>query len=214
MPHGPMALPTELPERLEQIQQFLVECDRFKTVLRRNYIVDGSRLENDAEHSWHMALYAVLLQGEVGLEVDLARVLPMILVHDLVEIDAGDTFAYDTAAQQDQAAREQAAADRLFGLLPDDLGRHVRGLWEEFEAGETTEARFARALDRLQAFAQNVASGGKAHREHGVSRPQTRQRMAEALAADPVLERLVEALYDRADRTPGYWSGSGPGSKR
>jgi len=97
MPHGPMAVPSELPERLEQIQQFLVECDRFKTVLRRNYIVDGSRLENDAEHSWHMALYAVLLQREVGLEVDLARVLPMILVHDLVEIDAGDTFAYELA---------------------------------------------------------------------------------------------------------------------
>jgi putative hydrolase of HD superfamily len=197
---------TGLPERLAQIQAFLIECDRFKHVLRRNHTVDGGRWENDAEHTWHMALYAVLLAPEVGLEVDLGRVLSMIVVHDLVEIDAGDTFAYDAAAQADQAEREKAAADRIFGLLPADRARQIRDLWEEFEAGATAEARFARALDRLQAFAQNVASGGKAHREHGVTRAQTRGRMAEALAADPVLAAMVEALYARADGTPGYWT--------
>jgi putative hydrolases of HD superfamily len=191
-----MAEPTE---RLAQIHEFLLFVDQFKQIVRQNYLIDGSRRETDAEHTWHMALYALLLRDEIGFEVDIGRTLALILVHDLVEIHAGDTFAYDEAAKADQAAREEAAAERLFGMLPPDLRARVDGWWREFEAGETPEARFARALDRLQAFGQNVVSRGKSWREHGVTRDRTQGRMAEALASDPAIRSLVERLYDRAD---------------
>src|SRR3546814_12351238 len=135
-----MAEPTP---RLEQIHDFLIFADRFKHIVRQNYLTDGSRRENDAEHTWHMALYALLLKDEIGFEVDIGRTLALILVHDLVEIHAGDTFAYDDAARMDQAAREQAAAARLFGMLPPDLRDRVDGWWREFEEGKTNEARFA-----------------------------------------------------------------------
>jgi putative hydrolase of HD superfamily len=193
-----------LPERLAAILDFLMEIDRFKQVERGGYLADGSRRETDSDHAWHLAVYAILLHGEIGFETDLGRVLCLAAVHDLVEIYAGDTYAYDDAALADQAAREDAAAARLFGRLPDDLRDRVEGYWREFEAGQTPEARFARALDRLQAFAQSVLAGGRAWREHGVPRERTRARMAEALAADPAIARLVEALYDRAD-AGGYW---------
>jgi len=199
-----MALTDDLPDRLARILDFLIACDAFKRIERRNYLADGSRQENDAEHTWHMALYAVLLHGELEGDADLARVLSMIVVHDLVEIHAGDTFAYDDAARAGQAEREEAAARALFGPLPDDVEARVAGLWREFEAGETPEARIARQLDRLQAFAQNIASDGKAHRENGVTRSRTRRRMAETLAGDPTLARLAEALYAHADRR-GLW---------
>src|SRR3546814_204352 len=191
-----MAEPTP---RLEQIHDFLIFADRFKHIVRQNYLTDGSRRENDAEHTWHMALYALLLKDEIGFEVDIGRTLALILVHDLVEIHAGDTFAYDDAARMDQAAREQAAAERLFGMLPPDLRDRVDGWWREFEEGKTNEARFARALDRLQAFGQNVVSGGRSWREHGVTRARTFGRMDEALRSDPAIAALVERLYARAD---------------
>ncbi len=191
-------------DRLAQIQEFLLVCDQFKQVVRQNTLADGSRRETDAEHTWHMALYALLLKDEIGFEVDIAHVLSLVLTHDLVEIHAGDTFAYDDVGRQDQAAREAEAAVKLFGLLPPDLRDKVHGWWTEFEAGETPEARYARALDRLQAFAQNVASGGKSWHEHGVTRARTFSRMQEVLDSDPTLRLMLERLYGRADRE-GSW---------
>jgi putative hydrolase of HD superfamily len=196
---------TEKTGRLEQIHDFLLFADRFKQIVRQNYLTDGSRRETDAEHTWHMALYALLLKDELGFDVDIGRTLALILVHDLVEIFAGDTFAYDDAAMADQAAREDEAAKRLFAMLPPDLRDRVDGWWREFEEGRTNEARFARALDRLQAFGQNVVSGGKSWREHGVTRTRTFRRMNEALECDPAIRALVERLYARAD-VEGSWT--------
>ncbi|HET8726224.1 MAG TPA: HD domain-containing protein [Alphaproteobacteria bacterium] len=190
--------------RLEQIHDFLILTDRFKQVVRQNYLTDGSRRETDAEHTWHMALYALLLKDELGVEVDIGRTLALILVHDLVEIYAGDTFAYDDVGRADQEEREREAAAKLFGMLPPDLRDRVDSWWREFEEGRTNEARFARALDRLQAFGQNVVSRGKSWHEHGVTRARTFGRMNEALESDPAIRALVERLYRRAD-TEGSW---------
>jgi len=163
--------------RFEQQIRFIVEIDRLKRVLRRTLLTDGSRRENSAEHSWHVALMAALLAEYAAPHVDLPRVIEMLLVHDLVEIDAGDTFAYDTAGQSDRAEREQAAADRLFGMLPADQARRLRALWDEFEAGTSDEAKYAIALDRLQPLLQNVHAQGGAWRSHGVTREQILLRM-------------------------------------
>jgi len=187
--------------RTETLLGFLALADRLKTVERRGRVVlpDGtSRRENSAEHCWHLALMAVLLHREIGFSVDLARVLMMVALHDLVEIEAGDTFAYDAASRATQAAREAAAADIVFGALPADLAPALRALWEEFEAGETPEARFAMACDRTQGFLQNILSDGEAWRAHGVSRGATLGRMDAARAVDPVFETLIATLYARA----------------
>ena len=163
-------------ERLERQLRFLAEIDRVKQVFRQTYLSDGSRKENDAEHSWHLALFAVLLAEYANEPVDVARVVRMALVHDIVEVDAGDVFVYDTATRARQAAVERAAAERIFGMLPAEQGAEFRALWEEFEARKTPEARFAGALDRLQPVMLNYLTGGRSWREHGV-------------AADRVLER-------------------------
>ncbi|HKF92080.1 MAG TPA: HD domain-containing protein, partial [Acidimicrobiia bacterium] len=130
--------------------RFVVELDRLKQVLRRTVVTDGRRRENTAEHSWHVAMMALVLADAADEHVDPMRVAKLFLVHDVVEIDAGDTFVYDTDGQESKAARERAAADRLFGLLPDDQDDELRRCWLEFEHGTTADARFARALDRFQ----------------------------------------------------------------
>ncbi len=160
--------------RLSAQLQFLLEADRLKAVIRRSPLTDGSRRENSAEHSWHIALFACVLAEYAAAPVDVGRVVRMLLVHDLVEIDAGDTFAYDAAAHADKHAREQAAADRLFALLPDDQAGEYRALWDEFEARATPEARFAQAMDRLQPILLNVATGGRGWREHAIRAEQVR----------------------------------------
>lgn len=190
------------PERAAAILDFLALADRLKTVERRGRVVlpDGAtRRENSAEHCWSLALIGTLLHAEVAEPVDLARALMMVAIHDLVEIEAGDTFAYDAAGRATQAAREAAAAETVFGLLPGDLGARLRALWEEFEAGETPEARFAMACDRMQGFLQNVMTGGIAWKEHGVSRADTLPRMTPAMQVDPVFAALIGRLYDRAE---------------
>jgi putative hydrolase of HD superfamily len=187
--------------RAEALIGFLALADRLKTVERRGRVPlpDGTtRRENSAEHCWNIALVALLLHREVAAEIDLARVLAMIAVHDLVEIEAGDTYAYDPAGCATQAEREAAAAGIVFGALPPDLGMRLRALWEEFEAGETAEARFAMGCDRLQGFLQNVLSGGLAWREHGVRRADTTPRMSPAMAVDPAFGTLIGTLYARA----------------
>lgn len=155
-------------DRLTRQISFLLEVDRLKGVLRRSYVLGGERRENSAEHSWHVAIAALLLAEHANTEVDLARVVTMLLVHDLVEVEAGDTFIYDQAAMTDRSERERRAADRLFALLPGDQGAAWRLAWEEYEARETEEACFAAALDRLLPVLLNFASRGKAWQEHGV----------------------------------------------
>lgn len=155
-------------ERLEQQMQFIQEIDKEKSIFRQSYIADGTRKENDAEHAWHMSIMALLLKEHVDPEIDLLRTISMLLIHDLVEIDAGDTYAYDEQAKQDQKEREEKAAKRIFGLLPEDQNQSFRNLFEEFENGNSQEARFARALDRFQPMMLNSVSGGKSWKEHGV----------------------------------------------
>lgn len=189
------------PDRAASVLGFLTLADQLKHVLRRGRTLSAegqARWENSAEHSWHVALAAVLLHGEIGFPVDLGRALAMIAAHDLVEIEAGDTFAFDISGAATQAAREQAAADRIFTVLPDDIGLPLRALWEEFEAGQSNEARFAMGCDRLQGFCQGVMSGGLAWREAGVTVAQSARRMDPAVAVDPVFAALIGRLRERA----------------
>jgi len=165
--------------------QFLREIDGLKTVLRMTSVADRSRRENSAEHSWHIATMAVTLAEHAPDGVHIDRVVRMLLVHDIVEVDAGDTFAFDVTGNHDKADRERAAADRLFGLLPVETGTAFRALWEEFEAGQTPDARMANALDRFAALLQNTAAGdGGTWRTHHVSREAVLRRM------DPIREGL------------------------
>jgi putative hydrolase of HD superfamily len=187
-------------QRLTALIDFLALADRLKHIERRGRTVapDGTaRQENSAEHCWNVALLAVLLHGEVREAPDLGHVLAMIAAHDLVEIEAGDTFAYDEAHVLTQAEREKAAADIVFARLPPDLGHRLRGLWEEFEESETAAARFAMACDRAQGFLQGVIGTGH-WRQQSVSEVQTRGRMDPARQVAPVFEALIEALYERA----------------
>lgn len=163
-------------ERLKQQMEFILEVDKVKNIFRQTYIADGKRKENDAEHSWHLALMAVLLKEYANEEVDLAKVLPMVLVHDLVEIDAGDTYAYDDAGAATKAEREKKAAERIFGLLPENQGQQMKALWEEFEAYDTPEAKFAHMLDNSQPLFLNDTTDGKSWAEHQVRKSQIYKR--------------------------------------
>ncbi|MBC8143214.1 MAG: HD domain-containing protein [Armatimonadetes bacterium] len=189
-----------MTERNQQFFDFLVLADRMKQIERRNYVGMTDRHENDAEHSYHMALCLLLLHRETDTPVDLGRALSLVLVHDLVEIYAGDTFAYDAAAVAGQAEREEVAAKRLFDdELPADTGAHFMELWREFEAKETPESRLANACDRLQAFLQNYIAAGRPWRENGVTPETTRPRTNVARETAPVFEELIDEIYARAD---------------
>lgn len=185
-------------QRLHQQIEFLLEIDQLKQVFRQTYLLDQSRKENDAEHSWHFAMLAVILSEYATGSIDLLKVVKMALVHDLVEIDAGDTFLYDTAGQADKAEREKKAADRIFGLLPEDQGTALHALWEEFEANETPEARFAGAIDRLQPLLHNLYTQGRAWREHGIDAAQVRQRNRHIGDGAPELWAHAQKLIDEA----------------
>ncbi len=185
-------------QRLDQQIRFTLEIDNLKHVIRRCYLVNGERRENTAEHSWHLAVGAVVLAEHVDEEVDLLRVLKMALIHDIVEIDAGDTFAYDAKGYEDKAEREQLAAERLFGLLPENQASEFRQLWHEFEAIETPEARFATALDRLMPMLHNYHTEGRAWREHGVTSEQVLGRMKDIRPASESLWQFVQALVQDA----------------
>ena len=187
--------------RLEQQIAFLREVDKLKTVIRQTYIVDESRQENTAEHSWHIAIAALTLAEHSDEPVDINRVIKMLLVHDIVEIDAGDTFAYDVAGHEDKDAREQRAADRLFGLLPDDQQREFRALWDEFEALQTPEARFARAVDMLMPMLHNYHSEGKGWRENGVVSQQVLNRQKQIGKASSALWEAGQKLVAEAVAT-------------
>jgi putative hydrolase of HD superfamily len=186
--------------RLEQQIAFLSEIDRLKSVERRTALIDRSRLENSAEHSWHLAMMALVFGEHAPAGTDTRHAIRLLLVHDLVEVDAGDTFAFDVAAHHDKAAREAAAADRLFALLPRDQATEARALWNEFEEGATLESRFANALDRFSGLLQNWAGrDGGTWRKHGVSRDAVLQRMAPIRDGAPALWPFVQRAIDEAE---------------
>ena len=153
---------------LDQQFAFIREIDREKFIGRQTYLTDGRRKENDAEHAWHMAIMTMLLSEYANEPIDVLHTIGMLLIHDLVEIDAGDTYAYDEEGKKTQADREKYASDRIFGLLPEEQGKMLYDLWLEFEAQKTPEAKFARVMDNLQPMMLNAATDGKAWEEHDV----------------------------------------------
>ena len=163
-------------ERLKKQLAFALEIDKEKNIFRQTHLSNHGRNENDAEHAWHMAIMAYLLKEYANEPVDIGKVMLMCLIHDVVEIDAGDTYAYDETAMASQAERERLAADRIFGLLPDDQRDELRALFEEFEAGETAEAKFARTMDNLQPLMLNNSNNGGDWREHQVTKSQIMKR--------------------------------------
>lgn len=163
-------------ERLEQQLKFIVEIDKVKNIFRQTYLADGRRKENDAEHSWHIALMAYLLQEYAEEPVDVPKVMLMVSIHDLVEIDAGDTYAYDSEGAKTKREREVKAAERIFGILPEDQGAYLRELWDEFEEYETADAKYAHLLDNFQPLLLNDASDGKSWKEHTVQKAQIYKR--------------------------------------
>lgn len=165
-------------ERLDRQFDFIREIDKEKKIGRQTYITDASRKENDAEHAWHAAVMAVLLSEYANDRIDVLKTVSMILMHDIVEIDAGDTYAYDEEGKKTQRQREERAAQRIYGMLPEDQEKKMRSLWEEFEAGITPEAKFARAMDHIQPILLNDAAGGKGWTEHGVTLSQILKRNA------------------------------------
>jgi putative hydrolase of HD superfamily len=190
-------------DRLQQQIQFLVEIDRLKQVFRQSSLMDGSRLENDAEHSWHFAMMALILAEHAKETIDLNRVLRMALIHDIVEIDAGDSFVYDDAAMATKTMRELAAAERIFNILPDEQAREIRALWDEFEEQETPEARFAGAIDRLCGLLSNYQSGGGGWKRHNVSASRIRQRNSHIAEGAPALWDLAQEFI--ADAVKQGW---------
>jgi 5'-deoxynucleotidase YfbR-like HD superfamily hydrolase len=184
--------------RLEQQLSFIVELDKLKTIIRQTLLIDMSRRENSAEHSWHLATMAVLLEEYAEEPVNLLWAMKMLLVHDVVEIDAGDTFAYDTAGYVDKDDREQRAAERIFGLLPDEQGRELRALWEEFEARQTPESKYANALDRLQPLLHNARTEGGTWRIHNVTRDKVIRRMEPIKIGMPKIYPMVEKVIEEA----------------
>ena len=184
-------------ERLKQQIDFVLEVDKAKNIFRQTYLADGKRKENDAEHSWHLALMAVLLKEYANVDVDLSKVVPMVLVHDLVEIGAGDTYAYDEEAAATQEERERAAAEQVFGLLPKDQYQWLKGLWEEFEAYETPEAKFAHTLDNCQPLLLNDATDGISWEEHRVKKSQIYKRNRMTMEGSRVIWEYMETLIDK-----------------
>jgi len=186
-------------QRLQQQIEFMLEIDKLKHILRRTILTDRSREENSAEHSWHIAM-AVFLFSEYAQDqnIDWYRVVKMLLVHDLVEIDAGDTYCYDHQGRKDQAQREQKAAERIFKILPLDQSISFRELWDEFEHRETPESKYANALDRFQPFLQNYATKGQIWQKNNITHRQVKDRMQPLFDGAPLLWNLVELLIDDA----------------
>jgi putative hydrolase of HD superfamily len=177
--------------RLKQQLQFIIEIDKLKNVLRQTLLIDGSRRENSGEHSWHLAMMTMILAEYAPAETDLFRAMKMTLIHDLVEIDAGDTFCYDLQGNVSKAERELQAATRIFGILPEEQGKELRLIWDEFEARETATAKFAAALDRIQPFLHNQQTLGGTWKIHDINRNQVMKRMAAVEEGTPELWNYI-----------------------
>ena len=182
---------------MQKQMEFIVEVDKVKKIMRQTYLSDASRKEDDAEHSWHLALMAVLLKEYSNEEVDLSKVIPMVLIHDLVEIDAGDTYAYSGESAAVTETRERKAAERVFGILPEDQGKVFRDLWEEFEAYETPEAKFAHVLDNCQPMLLNDASNGLSWTEHQVRKSQIYKRNEHTAEGSRKIWNYMQSLIQK-----------------
>jgi putative hydrolase of HD superfamily len=194
----------EASDQLTKQITFIMEIDKLKTILRRTMLTDKSRYENTGEHSWHLAMMALFLHEHANShQVDVNRVIRMVLIHDIVEIDAGDTFVYDVTGQADKAEREEAAAARIFGLLPVQQRDELYSLWHEFEARETPEAQFAAALDRLHPLLHNYYTEGAAWREHGIKSSQVYDRNKHIAEGSEVLWQFAQSLI-RSSVEKGY----------
>lgn len=186
-------------ERLDQQLKFTAEIDKMTSILRRTMLIDKSRRENDAEHSWHIAVMALLFEEYVSEPVDIGHVIKMCVVHDLIEIYAGDTFAYDVKGNLDKAEREEKAADKLFAILPEEQGAYIRALWEEFDAMETADSKYAACLDRLQPFFHNTLTEGHTWVESGTTdRAAVEKRMSIVKKFMPSVYPWVEKNIDNA----------------
>lgn len=179
----------EVPERLKKQLDFILQADAEKEIERRTLLSNGKRFENDAEHAWHMALMAILLSEYSNEKIDVLKTVTMILIHDIVEIDAGDTYCYDYESGKTQREREIKAADRIYSLLPEDQGKKLRALWEEFEKNETPEANFAHAMDCLQPTMLNNASGGVMWKKNGI-------KLTQVLKRNEYTPKGSQALWD------------------
>ncbi|MBP2626701.1 MAG: phosphohydrolase [Firmicutes bacterium] len=185
--------------RLKSQIDFIIEADKLKQIYRQNILLDKSRQETDAEHSWHLALMAIVLYEHVPHEdIDILRVIKMVIIHDIVEIDAGDTYCFDTKAVLDQNCREQRAAERLFGMLPSNQEQEFKGLWEEFEEQVTPEARFAGALDRLQPLLLHCNTEGESWKRHGITSEKVVARNKRIKEISDSLGMLVDELINDA----------------
>lgn len=188
-------------ERMEKQLAFSLEIDKVKNIFRQTHLSNNGRNENDAEHSWHMAVMAYLLREYANEEVDVAKVMLMCLIHDIVEIDAGDTYAYDTKGLQTQKAREDAAKERIFSLLPEDQKNELTALFDEFEAYETAESRFAHAMDNFQPLMLNNSNDGGDWRAHDVTAEQVYKRQGKTkLGSEKLFEVTDQILQDNIHR--------------
>lgn len=184
-----------ISDRLQRQIEFIVEVDKMKQIYRKNFIIGGERHETDAEHSWHLAIMAALLAEHVSkAQVDVLKVIKMVLIHDVVEIDAGDTYCFDQQAGLDKKARETKAAQRLFGLLPDDQQQEFHSLWEEFELRQSPEAKFADALDRLQPLLLHYHTQGKSWQLNHITSDKVRERNKRTAAIATELGELVDGI--------------------
>ncbi len=183
-----------MDDRLKKQLDFALEIDKEKNIFRQTHLSGHGRNENDAEHAWHMAIMAYLLREYSNEPVDIGKVMLMCLIHDIVEIDAGDTYAYDEENKKTQAAREEAAKKRIFGMLPEDQAKELMALFEEFEAYETAEAKFARAMDNVQPLMLNNSNGGEDWRKHGVTAAQVHGRQDKTVLGSKKLFKVVDAI--------------------
>lgn len=197
-------------DRLEKQLAFLMELDRQKEIIRQTYLADGSRKETDAEHAWHLAVMCMVLSEYANEPIDVAKTVLMVLTHDLVEIDAGDTYAYDEKGNATKREREVQAANRIYGLLPEDQGTYLRALWDEFEAMETPEARFANTLDKIQPVLLTDHAEGKSWREHGVKKEQILGRNARTHEGSEVLWDYIRKIIEK-NVDAGFIKGEGSG---
>ena len=185
-----------MDERLKKQLDFLLEIDKEKEIYRQTHILGGKRRENDAEHAWHMAIMAFVLQEYANETVDVLRVMKMVLMHDLVEIYAGDTYAYDESGKETQRERELAAAERTFGMLPEDQGKEFRTIWDEFEEKKTPEAKFARMLDNYQPLSRNNANQSGDWRAHNVARSQVEKRNEISKEGSQVMGQVIADIIE------------------
>lgn len=187
-----------ISERLRKQIEFMLEIDKIKSIYRQTYVLHEDRKENDAEHSWHLAILAFLLAEYANEPIDVMHVMKMVLVHDIVEIDAGDTYCYDAEGSKTKAIREEKAAERIFGLLPDDQKQEFYALWREFEDNITNNAKFANILDRIQPLLLNYTKDGISWKEHDVCKSQVMNRIFVSTDASDSLAELMKSVIDDA----------------